>query len=57
MNKILLVVEEAPDGGPATRALDESIFAEAEDIGDCIDKRSMRFHSSEGMARQIDILC
>jgi hypothetical protein len=33
MNEIIFVVEEAPEGGYTARALGESIFTEADDIG------------------------
>jgi hypothetical protein len=32
MNKIMFVVEEAPEGGLIARALGESIYTEADDI-------------------------
>jgi hypothetical protein len=33
MDEIIFVVEEAPEGGYSARALGESIFAEADDLG------------------------
>jgi hypothetical protein len=33
MNELIFVVEEAPEGGFTARALGESIFTEADDLG------------------------
>ncbi len=33
MNELIFVVEEAPEGGFIARALGESIFTEADDLG------------------------
>lgn len=33
MNELIFLVEEAPEGGYAARALGESIFTEADDVG------------------------
>ena len=33
MNELIFIVEEAPEGGYIARALGESIFTEAEDLG------------------------
>ncbi|HVS00791.1 MAG TPA: 2-oxoisovalerate dehydrogenase [Thermoanaerobaculia bacterium] len=34
MNEVIFMVEEAPEGGYTARALGESIFTEAEDLGE-----------------------
>jgi hypothetical protein len=33
MNELIFLVEEAPEGGYTARALGESIFTEADDVG------------------------
>ena len=32
MNEVIFIVEEAPEGGFTARALDQSIFTEADDL-------------------------
>ena len=38
MNEIIFLIEDAPEGGFIARALDASIFTEADDINDLHDK-------------------
>jgi hypothetical protein len=38
VNEIIFLVEDAPEGGFTARALDASIFTEADDISDLHDK-------------------
>ena len=38
MNEIIFLVEDAPEGGFIARALEVSIFTEADDINDLHDK-------------------
>ncbi len=55
MNEIIFVVEEAPEGGYIARALGESIFTEADDLGSLHDRTrdAVRCHFEEGKAPQI----
>ena len=38
MNEIIFLIEDAPEGGFTARALEVSIFTEADDINDLHDK-------------------
>ena len=50
MNELIFVVEEAPEGGFAARALGESIFTEADTLNDLHAKirDAVRCHFEEG---------
>jgi hypothetical protein len=50
MNELIFVVEEAPEGGYTARALDVSIFTEADTLRELHDKvrDAVRCHFDEG---------
>ena len=50
MNEVIFVVEEAPEGGFTARALGESIFTEADTLGELHEKvrDAVRCHFDEG---------
>ncbi len=50
MSEIVLLVEEAPEGGPTARALGESIFTQADSIEALRDevRDAVRCHFAEG---------
>ena len=49
MNELIFIVEEAPEGGYIARALGESIFTEAEDLGELHEavRDAVRCHFEE----------
>jgi hypothetical protein len=55
VNEIIFVVEEAPEGGFAARALGESIFTEADDMESLHDqiRDAVRCHFEEGKAPKV----
>jgi hypothetical protein len=55
MNELIIMVEEAPEGGFVARALGESIFTEAETIAELPGKvrDAVRCHLEEGKAPKI----
>ena len=55
MNEIIFVVEEALEGGFAARALGESIFTEADDMGSLHEqvRDAVRCHFDEGKAPKV----
>lgn len=55
MRELIFVVEEAPEGGYAARALGESIFTEAESLDELRSqvRDAVRCHFDEGSAPQI----
>lgn len=55
MNEILFIVEEAPEGGLAARALGVSIYTEADDIEDLHQqvRDAVHCHFEEGKAPRI----
>ena len=55
MNELIFMVEEAPEGGFAARALGESIFTEADTIAELPSKvrDAVRCHFEEGKAPKI----
>lgn len=52
MNELIFLVEEAPEGGYTARALGESIFTEADTLGDLhvALRDAVRCHFDEGAA-------
>ena len=52
MNEIFFLVEEAPEGGYAAKALGESIFTEADTLEELHDtvRDAVRCHFEEGKA-------
>jgi hypothetical protein len=55
MNEIIFVVEEAPEGGFAARALGVSIFTEADDMASLHAqiRDAVRCHFDEGKAPKV----
>ncbi len=55
MNELIFIVEEAPEGGFAARALSTSIFTEADDIADLHTqiRDAVLCHFDEGQAPKI----
>ena len=55
MNEIIVVVEDAPEGGYTARAVGESIFTEAESLGDLHNRvrGAVRCHFDEGNAPKL----
>ena len=55
MNEVIFVVEEAPEGGFAARALGASIFAEADDVDGLHEqiRDAVRCHFEEGKAPKL----
>ena len=55
MNEIIFVVEEAPEGGFAARALGVSIFTEADDMESLYEqvRDAVRCHFDEGKAPKV----
>ncbi|MGH7556025.1 MAG: 2-oxoisovalerate dehydrogenase [Longimicrobiales bacterium] len=55
MDEIIFLVEEAPEGGYAARALGESIFAEADDLQSLHRevRDAVRCHFDSGMAPRV----
>ncbi|OFZ70217.1 MAG: 2-oxoisovalerate dehydrogenase [Betaproteobacteria bacterium RBG_16_58_11] len=55
MNEIILLVEEAPEGGYTARALGESIFTEAGDLTQLHERArdAVRCHFEEGKAPKL----
>lgn len=55
MNEIIFLIEEAPEGGFAARALGESIFTEAETFEEIPEKvrDAVRCHFEEGKAPRV----
>ncbi len=55
MNEIFFLVEEAPEGGYAARALGESIFTEADSLEELHTnvRDAVRCHFDEGKAPKI----
>ena len=53
MSEIIFLVEEAPEGGFAARALDEAIFTEADDIAALEEnvRDAVRCHFDEAVCR------
>jgi hypothetical protein len=53
--ELILLVEEAPEGGFTARALGESIFTEAEDIASLYDRvrDAVRCHFEEGQIPKV----
>ena len=52
MSEIIFVVEQAPEGGFSARALDVSIFTQAESVEDLHDRvrDAVRCHFDDGKA-------
>ena len=59
MNEILFIVEKAPEGGPIARALGESIFTGAGDMGSLHQqvRDAVHCHFDEDKAPYKIILC
>ena len=55
MNDIIVVVEEAPEGGYTARAVGESIFTEADDMAQLHTqiRDAVRCHFEEGKAPKL----
>ncbi len=55
MNEIIFIVEDAPEGGYTARALDASIFTEADDLDSLHDhvRDAVRCHFDEGKAPKV----
>jgi hypothetical protein len=55
MGELIFVVEEAPEGGYTARALNASIFAEADSLADLHDqvRDAVRCHFEEGQAPKV----
>lgn len=55
MNELIFLVEEAPEGGYTARALGESIFTEADTIGELRTniREAVRCHYDEGKAPRV----
>jgi hypothetical protein len=55
MSEIIFVVEEAPEGGYAARAVGESIFTEADDMAQLHARirEAVRCHFEEGQAPKL----
>lgn len=55
MTELIFVVEEAPEGGFIARALEASIFTEADTIAELPDKvrDAVRCHFEEGKAPKV----
>ena len=55
MNELIFVVEEAPEGGYAARALEASSFTEADDLADLRAKvlDAVRCHFDEGKGPRV----
>lgn len=55
MSELIFVVEEAPEGGYVARALGQSIFTEAETLGELPKKvrEAVRCHFEEGQAPKL----
>jgi hypothetical protein len=55
MKELIFVVEEAPEGGVTARALGESIFTEADTVGELHAKvrDAIRCHFDEGKAPKV----
>jgi len=55
MNEIIFLVEEAPEGGYTAKALGESIFTEADDIGQLHERarEAVRCHFDEGAVPKV----
>ena len=57
MNELIFMVEEAPEGGFAARALGESIFTEADTLAELSGKvrDAVRCHFEEGRPRKSSV--
>ena len=55
MNEVIFVVEEAPEGGFTARALDASIFTEADTVPEFHERvrDAVRCHFEEGQAPKV----
>lgn len=55
MNEVIFLVDEAPEGGYTARALGESIFTEADDLGELRDlvRDAARCHFEEDQAPKL----
>ncbi|PYP98544.1 MAG: 2-oxoisovalerate dehydrogenase [Gemmatimonadetes bacterium] len=55
MNEVIFVVEEAPEGGFTARALDVSIFTEADTLPELHERvrDAVRCHFDEGQAPKV----
>jgi hypothetical protein len=55
MSEIVFVVEEAPEGGFTARAVNESIFTEADDLAQLRERtrEAVRCHFDEGKAPKL----
>ena len=55
MSELIFIVEEAPEGGYTARALGESIYTEADDLGDLPNqiRDAVLCHFDEGQAPKI----
>jgi hypothetical protein len=55
VSELIFLVEEAPEGGFTARALGESIFTEAEEIGSLHERvrDAVRCHFEEGQAPKV----
>lgn len=55
MNELIFIVEEAPEGGYMARALNTSIFTEADNLADLHKqvRDAVRCHFEEGQAPKI----
>lgn len=54
MNEVIFIVEEAPEGAPAARALEYYIVTEADDLASLSDqvRDTIRCHIDEGRRRK-----
>ena len=55
MTEIVFLVEDAPEGGLTARALGESIFVQAEDLGELREqvRDAVRCHFDEGSSPSV----